>query len=53
MVVSVVFKSIIIELSPVILCLVLAGKIGASLAAEIGSMKISEQIKAKARPQNS
>jgi phospholipid/cholesterol/gamma-HCH transport system permease protein len=46
MIVSVIYKSMIIELTPVILCLVLAGKIGASLAAEIGSMKISEQIEA-------
>ena len=38
--VNVIFKSTIIELSPIILSLVLAGKIGASIAAEIGSMKI-------------
>ncbi len=44
--VNVIFKSTIIELSPVILSLVLAGKIGASVAAEIGSMKITEQIDA-------
>ncbi len=44
--VNVIFKSTIIELSPVILSLVLAGKIGASIAAEIGSMKITEQIDA-------
>jgi phospholipid/cholesterol/gamma-HCH transport system permease protein len=44
--VSVIFKSTIIELSPIILSLVLAGKIGASIAAEIGSMKITEQVDA-------
>ncbi|GAB4192391.1 MAG: ABC transporter permease [Calditrichia bacterium] len=44
--INVIFKSTIIELSPIILSLVLAGKIGASVAAEIGSMRISEQIDA-------
>lgn len=44
--VNVIFKSTVIELCPIILSLVLAGKLGASLAAEIGSMKISEQIEA-------
>jgi phospholipid/cholesterol/gamma-HCH transport system permease protein len=45
-VINTIFKSSIIELCPIILSLVLAGKLGASLAAEIGSMKISEQIEA-------
>ena len=44
--VNVIFKSTVIELAPIILSLVLAGKIGASIAAEIGSMKITEQIDA-------
>ncbi|HFE63612.1 MAG TPA: ABC transporter permease [Caldithrix sp.] len=44
--INVIFKSTIIELSPIILSLVLAGKIGASVAAEIGSMRITEQIDA-------
>ncbi|HQG46343.1 MAG TPA: ABC transporter permease, partial [bacterium] len=44
--VNVIFKTTILELCPIILSLVLAGKLGASLAAEIGSMKISEQIEA-------
>lgn len=44
--INVIFKTTIIELCPVILALVLAGKLGASLAAEIGSMKISEQVDA-------
>lgn len=44
--VNVIFKTTILELCPIVLSLVLAGKLGASLAAEIGSMKISEQIEA-------
>jgi phospholipid/cholesterol/gamma-HCH transport system permease protein len=43
---NVIFKSIIFEVTPIVLSLVLAGKLGASLAAEIGSMKISEQLEA-------
>ncbi|MBN2356818.1 ABC transporter permease [candidate division KSB1 bacterium] len=45
-VINVIFKSTVLELCPIVLSLVLAGKLGASLAAEIGSMKISEQIEA-------
>ena len=41
-VVNAIFKTAVVELCPIILALVLAGKLGASLAAEIGSMKISE-----------
>ncbi len=39
-------KSTMIELAPVLTALVLAGKIGASIAAEIGTMKVSEQLDA-------
>ena len=39
-------KSTMIELAPVLTALVLAGKVGASIAAEIGTMKVSEQIDA-------
>ncbi len=39
-------KSTMIELAPVLTGLVLAGKIGASIAAEIGSMRVSEQLDA-------
>ncbi|MDY6915896.1 MAG: ABC transporter permease [Candidatus Cloacimonadota bacterium] len=39
-------KSTMIELAPVLTGLVLAGKVGASIAAEIGTMKVSEQIDA-------
>ena len=44
--VNVIFKSTVIELCPIVISLVLAGKIGASVAAELGSMKITEQIDA-------
>ena len=36
----------ILELAPTVTCLVLAGKIGANIASEIGNKKISEQIDA-------
>jgi phospholipid/cholesterol/gamma-HCH transport system permease protein len=39
-------KSAMIELGPVLTALVLAGRVGASLAAEIGSMRVSEQLDA-------
>ncbi|MEA2103108.1 MAG: ABC transporter permease [Candidatus Cloacimonadota bacterium] len=39
-------KSTLIELAPVLTALVMAGKIGASLAAEIGTMRVSDQIDA-------
>ncbi len=39
-------KSTMLELAPVLTGLVLAGKVGGSLAAEIGSMKITDQIDA-------
>jgi len=43
---SVVGSSSVLELAPTITCLVLAGKIGANIASEIGNMKVSEQIDA-------
>jgi len=43
---TVVSTSSILELAPTITCLVLAGKIGANIASEIGNKKISEQIDA-------
>jgi phospholipid/cholesterol/gamma-HCH transport system permease protein len=43
---SVVGSSSILELAPTITCLVLAGKIGANIASEIGNMQVSEQIDA-------
>jgi len=41
-----VCKAVVIELAPVLTALVLAGRIGASIAAELGSMKTNEQIDA-------
>lgn len=38
--------SIIIEFSPTIILLVLAGKVGSSIASEIGTMRVTEQIDA-------
>ena len=38
--------SIIIEFSPTIIMLVLAGKVGSSIASEIGTMRVTEQIDA-------
>ena len=43
---SVVGKSVIIELGPVLTGLVVGGRVGASIAAEIGTMKVTEQIDA-------
>lgn len=39
-------KAIIVELGPVLAALVLAGRIGASISAELGTMKVTEQIDA-------
>lgn len=39
-------KAIIIELGPVLAAIVLAGRIGASISAELGTMKVTEQIDA-------
>lgn len=41
-----VSKAIFIELAPVLTALVVAGRVGASIAAELGSMKVTEQIDA-------
>jgi phospholipid/cholesterol/gamma-HCH transport system permease protein len=43
---SVVGSSSILELAPTITCLVLAGKVGANIASEVGNMRISEQLDA-------
>ncbi len=43
---TIVSDSTILELAPTITCLVLAGKIGSSVASELGSMRITEQIDA-------
>jgi phospholipid/cholesterol/gamma-HCH transport system permease protein len=39
-------RAIITELGPVLTAIIIAGRIGASIAAEIGSMKVTEQIDA-------
>ncbi|OQY37156.1 MAG: hypothetical protein B6226_05490 [Candidatus Cloacimonetes bacterium 4572_65] len=39
-------KSVVVELAPVLTALVLTGKIGAAITAEIGTMKVTEQIDA-------
>jgi len=38
--------SLILEFSPTMLSLILAGKVGSSIASELGSMRVSEQIDA-------
>jgi len=43
---SVVSKSLCRELGPVLIALVVGGRIGAGMAAEIGTMKVTEQIDA-------
>ncbi|MGH7598938.1 MAG: MlaE family ABC transporter permease, partial [bacterium] len=43
---SIVGESMILELGPVVTALVLAGRVGASIAAEIGTMRVTEQIDA-------
>jgi len=43
---TVVGKSVMQELSAVLTALVLSGRVGASIAAEIGTMKVTEQIDA-------
>jgi phospholipid/cholesterol/gamma-HCH transport system permease protein len=43
---SIVSDSVMMELAPTITSLVLAGKIGSSIASEIGTMRVTEQIDA-------
>jgi len=43
---SVVTESIILELGPVLTALILSGRVGASIAAELGTMRVTEQIDA-------
>ena len=43
---SVVGESILMELAPMMTALVMTGRIGATIAAEIGTMRVSEQIDA-------
>lgn len=39
-------KTVLIELAPVLTALVIAGRVGAGIAAELGSMRVTEQIDA-------
>jgi phospholipid/cholesterol/gamma-HCH transport system permease protein len=43
---QIVRDSMILELSPTVLCIVLAGVVGSRIASELGNMSISEQIDA-------
>jgi len=43
---TVISKSVFIELGPVLTALVVGGRVGAALAAEIGTMRVTEQIDA-------
>jgi phospholipid/cholesterol/gamma-HCH transport system permease protein len=43
---SLVIKSVLLELTPLLTALVLAGKVGATITAELGSMRVSEQVDA-------
>ncbi len=40
------YKAVVIELGPVLTGLIIAGRVGASIAAELGTMKVTEQIDA-------
>jgi phospholipid/cholesterol/gamma-HCH transport system permease protein len=43
---SIVRDSAILELSPTVICIVLAGVVGSKIASELGNMRVSEQIDA-------
>jgi phospholipid/cholesterol/gamma-HCH transport system permease protein len=43
---GVILRSVIIELGPVLTALVIGGRVGASMAAELGTMNVTEQIDA-------
>jgi phospholipid/cholesterol/gamma-HCH transport system permease protein len=43
---AVILRSVVIELGPVLTGLVLGGRVGAAMAAELGTMKVTEQIDA-------
>ena len=43
---AVIIRSVIIELGPVLTALVVGGRVGASIAAELGTMRVTEQIDA-------
>jgi phospholipid/cholesterol/gamma-HCH transport system permease protein len=43
---ALVIKTVLLELTPLLTALVLAGKVGATITAEIGSMRVTEQVDA-------
>ena len=43
---TLVGKSMMLELGPMLVGLALAGRVGASMAAELGTMKVTEQVDA-------
>jgi phospholipid/cholesterol/gamma-HCH transport system permease protein len=43
---GVILRSVVIELGPVLTALVIGGRVGASIAAELGTMKVTEQVDA-------
>jgi len=43
---SIVTESMVLELGPVLTALVLSGRVGATIAAELGTMRVTEQIDA-------
>src|SRR5512134_2959995 len=43
---SVILRSVIIELGPVLTALIVGGRVGAAIAAELGTMRVPEQIDA-------
>ena len=43
---TVIGKSVVVELGPVLTALVVGGRVGASIAAELGTMRVTEQIDA-------
>jgi phospholipid/cholesterol/gamma-HCH transport system permease protein len=43
---AVILRSVIIELGPVLTALVVGGRVGAAIAAELGTMRVTEQIDA-------
>lgn len=43
---SIVVSSVVLELAPVLTAIVLVGRVGARITAELGTMKVSEQIDA-------
>ncbi|MBS1645645.1 MAG: ABC transporter permease [Bacteroidetes bacterium] len=43
---SIIRDSMILELSPTVICVILAGVVGSKIASELGNMRVSEQIDA-------